>query len=314
MINYVYITEAIEAILKTNRNIKNLNVTNFDDLPTVKKVTSRIQDTDDGATYQGVQVTHYKEAVTFFRLHKDEYVKAISECLKDRIKLQHTQVLTDALHLLATQGWGRSEESDFATGPINNLANRFSIPLEKSGVDISALGDEWIDMLDYSQRYLNITTDNSLTIWWKLFNAPSSKNWTNILNLIELLFCLPMSNGHVERVFSIMKLIKSDRRNCLSEEHLDDTIRIMVEGPPSSQWDPNGAIQLWWKDKTRRTVVDRKAPKKKKKAENIDESTPSTSDTFLSLEEWEDLIDVANHDDEIDEDTDTEQSIDSVEQ
>ena len=32
------ITEAIEAILKTNRNIKNLDSTNFDDLPTVKKI------------------------------------------------------------------------------------------------------------------------------------------------------------------------------------------------------------------------------------------------------------------------------------
>ena len=32
----------------------------MDDLPTVKKI-SRIQDTDDGATYQGIQITHYKE-------------------------------------------------------------------------------------------------------------------------------------------------------------------------------------------------------------------------------------------------------------
>ena len=38
------ITEAIEALLKTNKNIDNLKATSFDDLPTVKKVTSRIQD------------------------------------------------------------------------------------------------------------------------------------------------------------------------------------------------------------------------------------------------------------------------------
>ena len=103
--------------------------------------------------------------------------------------------------------------------PINNLANQFKAPLEKSGVDVSALEVEWIDLLDYSQKYLNIATDKSLTIWWKLFNAPASKSWTNILNLIELLFCLPISNDHVECVFSTLKLIKSDYRNCLSEEH-----------------------------------------------------------------------------------------------
>ena len=46
------ITEVIEAILKTNKNIENLKATNFDNHPMVKKVTSRIQHTDDGATYQ----------------------------------------------------------------------------------------------------------------------------------------------------------------------------------------------------------------------------------------------------------------------
>ena len=55
--------------------------------------------------YQGVQITHYKEAVAFFRLHKDEFIKSVSECLKDRIKVQHTELLTDVLTLLATHGW-----------------------------------------------------------------------------------------------------------------------------------------------------------------------------------------------------------------
>ena len=60
------ITEAIEAILKNNKDTEKLKATKFDNLTTVKKVTSRIQDIDDGATYQGVQITHYKEAVTVF--------------------------------------------------------------------------------------------------------------------------------------------------------------------------------------------------------------------------------------------------------
>ena len=58
------------------------------------------------STYQGVQITHYKEAVTFFQVYKDEFVKPVSECLKNRIKGQHTEVLIDILNLLATHGWG----------------------------------------------------------------------------------------------------------------------------------------------------------------------------------------------------------------
>ena len=44
--------------------------------------------------------------------------------------------------------------------------------------------------------------DDYKIIWWKLFNAPDSTKWTNILAVVELLFCLPVSNGHLERVFS----------------------------------------------------------------------------------------------------------------
>ena len=85
--------------------------------------------------------------------------------MKDRIKAQHTEVLTDILNLLATHGWRWSEELDFTTVPINNLAIQFKTPLKKYGVDVSALEDVWIDLLDYSQKYLNIATDKSLTIW-----------------------------------------------------------------------------------------------------------------------------------------------------
>ncbi len=48
------------------------------------------------------------------------------------------------------------------------------------------------------------------------------------LGLIELLFCLPLTNGHVE---CSLKLIKSGKRCSLSEDHLDDLLRIVIDGP-----------------------------------------------------------------------------------
>ena len=61
-------------------------------------------------------------------------------------------------------------------------------------------------MSDYARRYLDLVQDN-YTIWWKLYNAANVNRWGNVLSLIELLFCIPMSNGTVERVFSTVKLI-----------------------------------------------------------------------------------------------------------
>ena len=37
-------------------------------------------------------------------------------------------------------------------------------------------------------------------------------------------------NGRVERAFSVMKVVKTDCRNCLGEDHLDDLMHIPYSG------------------------------------------------------------------------------------
>ena len=82
--------------------------------------------------------------------------------------------------------------------------------------------EEWLDMVQYAKTYLNLVQEDSQTIWWKLADCTNSKKWVNVLALIELVFCLPMSNGHLEQVFSTLKLIKCDRRTSLGEDYLDN--------------------------------------------------------------------------------------------
>jgi hypothetical protein len=72
------------------------------------------------------------------------------------------------------------------------------------------------------------------------------------VSIVELLFCLPLSNGHLERVFSQLKLVKPDRRSRLSEDSIDNLLRIKLEAPPLQQWDASGALKL---DKTRRLNI-----------------------------------------------------------
>ena len=262
------VTDVIEAPLKTKKNIEKLRTTKFEDLPTVRKIMARIQDTNDGTTYQGVQLTRYKEAVAYFRCHMDKLIVCVLDCFKDRIKDQHSDLLTDVLTLLATHGWIRSEEANFISDTIDSLASRFTVPLERAGIDVSALEDECIDMVDYAKRYLNITQEKVDTIWWKLFNSPTSQNWVNILGLVELIYCLPMSNGRAEHVFSALKLTKTERRSSLCEDYLNNILRIVVDGLPLSEWNSSCAVQLWWQDKQRRNVTDtRKAPKKRERTE-----------------------------------------------
>ena len=110
--------------------------------------------------------------------------------------------------------------------------------------------------------------------------------WSNILALVELLFCLSMSNGRVERTFSQMKLIKTDRRCNLGEASLDSLLRIEMEGPEFLAWDSSRAVQLWWTDACRRQVQDTREAPNSSLQESGDEELAAASD----LDDWESLL------------------------
>ena len=210
-------------------------------------------------------------------------------------------MLTHAVTILATNDWERSESASFGHAALEAVCQRFLVPLEAASLDISAVQEEWDDMIDYGRKYLNLVQEDYKVIWWKLFNAVDSGQWRNVLGVVELLFCLPMSNGHLERVFSQLKLIEVNRRTCLGEGTLDRLIRINVEGPPLSKWDANGALELWQKDKVRR--VNRKDAQTQ--LGQCSTSTPLTSTSSastmsctdsnelniqFSLDDWEEWI------------------------
>ena len=79
-------------------------------------------------------------------------------------------------------------------------------------------------MVEYGNQYINLVQQDYQTVWWKLYNAVDSVKWSNVLPVVELLFCLPTANGHLERVFSQLKLIKTNRRTSLKEDTLDQLL------------------------------------------------------------------------------------------
>ena len=260
------VVRAIESVVKTKRSMDKVRETPFEELPTVKKILERIQQGDGSVSYQAAELTLYDAGLEFIKSHHVEWVESVEACLLQRLKTQapELKLLTHALTILATHGWEQSENPSVPHGALESVCQRFRSPLEKAGTDISSVKEEWDDLLDYSKRYLNLVQKDYKVIWWKLFNAVDAKKWSNVLAVIELLFCLPIANGRVERVFSQLKLIKNNRRTCLRENTLDQLLRINVEGPPLSDWDPTHALELWYMDKTRRLNVQdsRSAPRR----------------------------------------------------
>lgn len=285
------VVRAIESIMKTKKSLDTLKATTFEDLPAVKKVLSRVktEDVSETKTYQGADVKEYVQGLQFIKGHYVEWIEAVESCLKARIKMDDTELLTHAVTLLATNGWQRSEDAAFGHVALDAVCAKFLVPLETSNVDCSLVREEWNDMVEYACQYLNIVTEDYKAIWWKLFNAVDSHKWTNVLAVIELLFCLPVANGHLERVFSQLKLIKSSRRTCIGEDTLDYLIRVNVEGPPLSQWDASVALELWSKEKARR--VNQKESKAHQSQSGVSQEETLSSETSESLQQvWEDWI------------------------
>ena len=46
----------------------------------------------------------------------------------------------------------------------------------------------------------------------------------NIIKLVELIFSLPHSNAEAERIFSIVKDVKTSKQNCLADETLNSLL------------------------------------------------------------------------------------------
>ena len=73
--------------------------------------------------------------------------------------------------MVSTKGWERSDSTSFGYGALDAIYDRFRASLENPSVNLSAVREEWDDMVDYSKKYPNIVQLYYKVIWWKIYNA-----------------------------------------------------------------------------------------------------------------------------------------------
>ena len=157
------IIDAIECILKTTWEMEQLRAANFENLPTVNKVLSRLCH-NDGITYQSSELIQYEQGIAYLKYHKNGFADSIAACLKERVKLNNPGVLNDAIILLFTQGWQRSQGVDFADTALHSAVAHFTVPLQNAHVDVFLVEEEWKDMVGYAKQYLNIVEEDYPTV------------------------------------------------------------------------------------------------------------------------------------------------------
>lgn len=183
----------------------------------------------------------------------------LDEKLRIRLEWSNTALLRAILLFLDTQNWtfrhnsgseaeassDNDESLDEVKSSVGIIAEYFRAPLEAMNVEICFILDEMEDAVLYSRKYLNINNDTYKKVWHRLHNAPDAAQWPNLLQICQLLFSLPFSTAKVERTFSVLKAIKTERRTSLNSSTLEDLLEVKLEGPPLSEFSADAAVELW---------------------------------------------------------------------
>ena len=287
------IIQGIKAILKSVSSLQSLNKEAPKEWSTVKLTLTRIADEGGSKVYQGSDLSNYTEAM-LRKCFTDGLadLKNLDTALKERLSWSDIKLLRSIIVFLDTRCWSRPMTNEDSSGDDNTqvkeaveaIVSIFREPLEAKGTSTFSIQDEVDEVVDFYRQYLN-PEESYKKVWYKIFTAPDARKWPTVIWLSELLFSLPFTNSTVERAFSIMNIIKTDRRTSLNDSTLDDLMEINVEGPPPEDFSSEHAVSLWWKDCTRR-------PNQARRKEYRQRATCSEDDTGPreSLDQWNHLV------------------------
>ena len=280
------IVGALSCLIRTVKETTKLKSKPLSQWATYSATLKKVTQESGEFVYQCQQLKLFSEAKLYYESKNADYCSKVTECIRSRLEWSNLQLIRDVIVVLATQGWQKiidldtaaattqqeEEDSDPLTA-IDRVIEHFAVPLESANVDVGEIKDEFEAMISYAAQFMSLSTMDYKSVWWRLFHAPTSAEWSNALSLAKLLFSLPVSNGKLERLFSQLNLIKTNKRAALSDQALQDLLTLNASKVPLQDYSPDSAIQLWWDAKQRRP---NQAQRKKYKQRSV-ASTSSSS-------------------------------------
>ena len=115
-------------------------------------------------------------------------------------------------------------------------------------IDKEKLNQEWNSVKPYLQYYKNNNQEMYfIQLWQHILDIDDdfSFNYPTIVILVKIALLIPLSNAHVERIFSQMKLIKNNLRNKMHLNTLDNHLMILLNGHEIENFDFLKALEHW---------------------------------------------------------------------
>ena len=130
--------------------------------------------------------------------------------------------------------------AEFGEEEVKQCTTHFKVALERAGVAVDDVVTEWCLLRGQLYRKRDFKK-----LSWAQVSGLYDITCSNILSLIDLLLTIPVATAECERGFSRMKIIKNDYRTCLRSTVLTNIMRIQLDSPSLSAFDPPEAIHLW---------------------------------------------------------------------
>ena len=285
------IIEGINPIVKSVNTLMSLSKQDPLQWPQVKLLLTKV---NDEGVYQGCALNQYSsKSLDQCSAHAKADLARLDTKIRERLQWSDMKLLRSILVFLDTRSWvshGTTPHSEPDDGmeqiitATDYIISLFRVPLEAKGASLSSFNDELEEIVAFGRKYLNIQLEDYKKIWYKLHVTSESKNWPTVLLLSELLFSLPFTTSGVERAFSKLKVIKTDRRSSLHISTLDDLLEINIEGPTLENFSSSTAVDLWWGERMRRPNQSETL----RPRQTEEQETPDSE--FSSLDQWDELF------------------------
>ena len=183
--------------------------------------------------------------VDTFKASCGSYIEKLTHCIQERFKDLVEKDVFKALKLFDVNTWPKDKDTlqDYGLVELSFLTQHCEKLLEKKKVSLESINSEWDN---FKYFWLSNLTHLPRKVIWSLLITSYASNYPNLAHIIELLLVFPASNAIVERGFSTMRRIKTDWRCCLAENTLDHLMRISLEGPQLSSFNPDKATAAFF--------------------------------------------------------------------
>ena len=141
---------------------------------------------------------------------------------------------------------------------ITFVYNHFSKVNSLKNVTLEEITHGYMNIVKYVGQYFPYQTIEPIKLWQDIYalrNDIDKQDWIAAFYIVEIGMCAPQSNAALERFFRQLKVIKSDIRSRLNNDHLNALLRVKVTGPSLGEFHDSHVekcVNLWYNSKSRR--------------------------------------------------------------